>query len=89
MTSLATTKDMTKEYEICHNNWKRSGQHEDFEDCMTVPKMNASCVKPFSDFAQSNKSMKYLHAWITQFPNILKIIMGKSFNYFYLKLFKI
>ena len=86
--SLSTTKDMTKEYEFCHTNWKRSGQHEDFADGMTVPEMNKTCLKPFSDFTHSNKSMKYLHAWISQFPNILKIIMGKSFNYLYLK-FKI
>ena len=40
--SLATTKDMTREYKSCHNNWKRSGQHEDLEDGMTVPQMNAT-----------------------------------------------
>ena len=86
--SVSTTKDMTREYEGCYNNWKRSGQHEDFQDGMTVTDMNSTCVKPFIDFTHSNKSMIYLHQFICQFSDILKTIMGKCFNYLFLNCLK-
>ena len=65
---------LLKQYECCFNNWKKSGNHGEFKEDGDNNKENNPL--PFSDFAGNNGSLKYLHEFIYQFPNIFDKALG-------------
>ena len=61
--------DMVKDYEIAHNNFKKSGNHGDFGE--------ANEDKEFDKFIKNNQSLLYLHEMAHLWPHILEKITGK------------
>ena len=66
--SRTTLSALLKEYEVCLNNWKLSGNHGGFGD---------EGRKPFSDFIQNVNSLLYLHEFVYSFPNVFEGITGE------------
>ena len=56
-------KKSLKQHKCCLNNWKKSGNHGEFED-------GKETAVPFAEFAGTNQSIKHLHEFVHQFPNV-------------------
>ena len=71
---------LLKQYEYFFNSWKISGQHGAFDDAVeeTNDKENKEQKKPlpFANFVGSNQSLRYLHEFVYQFPNIFEKAIG-------------
>jgi hypothetical protein len=72
--SRESFKALTNEYDICFKNWKLSGFHGDIPT--DVQDMTEAADKPFSDFANKNISVQYMHQFVYQFPDILSTVTG-------------
>ena len=70
MQSSKTLKALVKEYEVCFNNWKLSGNHGNFGE-------SRDSRLPFADFIQNNNSLLYLHEFVYQYPNIFEKVTGE------------
>ena len=66
---------LLKQCEYCFNNWKISGNHGAFND-NKENKEDAEAPKPFADFAGSNQSLRCLHEFVYQFPDIFEKTIG-------------
>lgn len=59
-----TFKDLSKKYEQCFSNWKKSGHHGD------IP------TKPFHDFVGSSNYLDYLHELLQETPGLMETFKG-------------
>ena len=69
-----------KEHKCCFNNWKKSGNHGAFNKNEDNNKENNEAKaepKPFTDFVGTNASLRCLHEFVHQFPNIFKKAIGE------------
>ena len=76
--SKSTLTSLCSDYDKVFHNWKKSGFHGDFPvnegaDVGTEPN---SVKKPFSDFAKGRVAILYMHRFLHNFPEFLKVITG-------------
>ena len=74
-------KRSLKQHEYCFNNWKISGKHSAFHDAVEETnneeeKKEEKKPLPFANFAGSNQSLRCLHEFVYQFPNIFEKAIG-------------
>jgi len=69
--SKKALSDLVSEYDHCYANWKKSGNHGDFD-----PEKDPDDKRPipFSRFVQGNHSLLCTHEYVYAFPNIFEKI---------------
>jgi len=66
---------LLKQCECCFNDWKISGNHGEFNDNNNNNNTEAKTL-PFANFAGNSQSIKCLHKFVQQFPNVFEKAIG-------------